>query len=129
MLEGQKSQNMQTLHAQLGGEAFVFEVAGTNALRARGLSGRERLEPGKGMFFVFLKDDRHGFWMKDMRFSIDIIWLDSEYHIVDVKKDATPASYPEIFWPSRPARYVVEVPAGFFDEHHLKAGDVVEILK
>jgi len=128
-LEGQKSPNTQTLHARLGGEVFVYDVADTYLLREQGLSGRDQLDPGSGMIFVFPKDDQYGFWMKDMRFSIDIIWLDSRYRIVDVKKDATPASYPEIFSPSQSARYVAEVRAGFFEERHLKIGDTLEILR
>ena len=123
------NRSTQTLHARLGGEAFVFDVANTNALRERGLSGRDRLGPGTGILFMFPKDDTYGFWMKDMRFPIDIIWLDSNYRVVDVKKDATPASYPEIFVPVVPARYVVEVGAGFFAEHDLGVGDTIEILR
>ena len=119
----------QTLHARLGGEAFVLEVADTEALRTKGLSGHAVLQEGEGMLFVFSKDDRYGFWMKDMQFPIDIVWLDTRYHVIDVKKGATPASYPEIFTPVLPARYVVEIPAGFFEEHHLKVGDTLEILR
>lgn len=107
----------------------MLEVADTTLLRARGLSGHAPLGKGEGMIFVFSEDDTYGFWMKDMLFPIDIVWLDAEHRIVDVKKDALPASYPEVFTPARPARYVVEIPAGFFEEHHLKMGDTLEILK
>lgn len=118
-----------TVAARLGGETIVLEVADTNASHTRGLSGRERLAPGAGMLFVFSKDDRYGFWMKDMRFPIDIVWLDSEYRIVDVKESVLPSSYPEVFTPKSPSRYVLELPAGFFREHDLKVGDMLEILK
>lgn len=117
------------LHARLGGEAFVLEISDTVALRTRGLSGHAPLGSGEGMIFVFPVDDKHKFWMKDMQFPIDIVWLDSDYRIVDVKKNATSASYPEIFTPVLPARYVIEISAGFFEEHHLKTGDTLEILK
>lgn len=120
---------IQTLHARLGGGAFVLEVADTEALRTKGLSGHAILHEGEGMLFIFPEDSRYGFWMKDTGFPIDIIWLDRDYHVVDVKKNATPASYPEIFTPISPARYVVEIPAGFFEEQHLKAGDTLEILR
>ena len=120
---------VQTLHARLGGEAFVLEVADTEALRVKGLSGHIALREGEGMLFVFSKDDRYGFWMKDMGYPIDIVWLDSRYHIVDVKKGATPTSYPEIFTPVLPARYVIEIQDGFFEKHALKVGDTLEILR
>lgn len=129
MFWGQNMQKTQTLHARLGGEALVLEVADTEAFRTKGLSGHVPLREGEGMLFVFTKDGRYDFWMKNMQFPIDIVWLDSNYRVIDVKKGATPASYPEIFTPVLPARYVVEIPAGFFDEHHLKAGDTLEILK
>lgn len=119
----------QTLHARLGGEAFVLEVAGTDALRTKGLSGHVALHEGEGMLFEFPEDSRYGFWMKDMGYPIDIVWLDNDYHVVDVKKNATPASYPEIFTPASPARYVMEISAGFFDERHFKVGDTLEILR
>lgn len=118
----------QTLHARLGGEALVLEVADTEALRTKGLSGHGALHESGGMLFIFPEDSRYGFWMKDMQFPIDIVWLDGDYHIVDVKKSATPASYPEIFTPVLPARYVVEIQNGFFEKHTLKVGDTLEIL-
>lgn len=118
----------QTLHALLGGEAFVFEVADTDALRIKGLSGRNALHKGKGMLFVFPEDGRYGFWMKDMRFPIDIVWLDRSHRIIEVKKGASPSSYPEVFLPVLPARYVIEIQAGFFEKYQLKIGDILEIL-
>ncbi|MHB1118416.1 MAG: DUF192 domain-containing protein [Minisyncoccota bacterium] len=129
MLARPGDQRTQTLHARLGGEAFVLDVADTPLLREKGLSKREYLNRGTGMLFVFDKDDRYGFWMKDMQFPIDIAWLDSAYHIIDIKQGATPSSYPEIFLPLLPARYVVEAPAGFFTEHQVKIGDALEILR
>ena len=64
------------------------------------------------MLFVFPDNDQHGIWMKDMKFPIDIIWISENYNIVHVKKDATPESYPTVFKNSKPARYVLELPAG-----------------
>jgi uncharacterized protein len=77
---------------------------------ARGLSGTDQLPDGRGMLFDLGSDDYHGFWMKDMRYSIDIIWLDSSKTVVDIKRRASPASYPESFRPNHLARYVLETP-------------------
>ena len=79
------------------------------------------------MLFVFDRDDFHAFWMKDMNFPIDIIWLDDKYTIVDVWERADPSSYPEVRQPRARARFVVELSANFFREHHLKIGNVLEI--
>lgn len=118
-------------HAQikvfLGGEDIVVVVADTPALREQGLSGHEILAPNEGMLFVFSEPTLSGFWMKDMRFPIDIIYFDADRRIVDVWESATPESYPKIFMPRVPAQFVLEVPAGFFEDHHLKLGNIIEI--
>ncbi len=90
-----------------------IEVVDTPASRERGLSGRLSLPEGQGMLFVFDSDATYSFWMPNMRFAIDIIWIDSEGRIVDIKEHATPESYPEAFKPKNPARYVLEVGSGY----------------
>lgn len=113
----------------LGGQEVIVVVADTPALREQGLSGRKRLDTNEGLLFVFPESQQYGFWMKDMRFPIDIIWFDRDRKIVDVWEHATPESYPKIFTPSASAQFVLEVPAGFFVEHYLKVGDTLEILR
>jgi uncharacterized protein len=83
----------------------------TNSEREQGLSGRPTLPDGEGMLFVFDHADSYAFWMPKMRFAIDII--DTEKRIVDIKRDATPESYPTLFRSRSPATYVLEVPSGF----------------
>ncbi len=117
------------LHASLGGVVLVLEVADTEDLRARGLSLHKTLAPNEGMLFVFPEDGLHGIWMKDMLFSIDILWLDRDYRIVDVRVQSSPASYPEVFVPSIPVRYVLELQSGFFELHGLKKGDKLLTIK
>ncbi len=119
----------KALHARLGGTTLLLEVLDTDASRGKGLSGRRSLPDGQGILFVFPQDGYYGFWMKDMHFPIDILWLDSAYRIVDVWERADSSSYPKIFTPIVPQRYVLELPAGFFTNHALKKGDALEILK
>lgn len=125
----QKTEKTPVPRAFLGGEALVLEIADTDALHTRGLSGHKPLAENEGMLFVFPKDGLYGFWMKDMLFPLDILWLDSEYRIIDVREGATPESYPQIFTPSTPARYVLELSSGFFSKHKLKNGNILEIMK
>src|SRR3989338_5701660 len=61
--------------AKIGDQAVRVTVADTPESRERGLSGRDGLASDEGMLFVFQNDGYHTFWMKDMLFSIDIIWL------------------------------------------------------
>lgn len=120
------SSGLKTLPATIGGEELFLEIADTEAVRTKGLSWHKPLAPNEGMLFVFPKDGFYGFWMKDMLFSIDMLWLDRDYRIVDVKERASPESYPEGFTPRVPARYVLELSAGFFELHGLKKGDKLE---
>lgn len=77
------------------------------------------------MLFVFPKDGTYSFWMKDMLFAIDIIWLDANARVVFAAEHVVPESYPAIFTPHTAARYVLELPAGFVAEHHIGVGDVL----
>lgn len=98
---------------RIGSSALSIEVADTESAREQGLSGRAGLPEGKGMLFVFEQDGTWGIWMKDMLFSIDIIWMDAAGTVLTVAAKVSPDSYPKIFFPVAPARYVLEVPAGY----------------
>jgi uncharacterized membrane protein (UPF0127 family) len=104
-----------------------IEYADTPSLRARGLSGRSALPEDAGLLFSFEENDKHGIWMKDMRFPIDIIWLNEAGTIVGLTKDAEPESFPEVFYPESDARYVLETNVGFVAKHHLKLGDRLKL--
>lgn len=117
--------HVTTASVQIGSTTIVAEVASTEAARERGLSGRDSLAPGSGMLFVFDHDDKFGFWMKDMKFAIDIVWLDASGTVLTIAPDLSPSTYPNAFYPSRPARYVLEVPAGFAKGHGVAEGSKV----
>lgn len=87
-------------------------LAETQEEHARGLSGRMELDADMGMLFIFDRPDRYAFWMPDMHFPIDIIWIGDDWRIVDIAARVTPESYPDSFIPRAPAQYVLEVNAG-----------------
>jgi len=105
------------------------EVAATPALRQQGLSGHAPLQENEGMLFVYQEDEdgMQGFWMKDMLFPIDIIWIDTEGRVITIAKNIQPESYPEVFYPARAAQYVLEVQAGFADAHAIAEGTKVVV--
>jgi len=98
---------------QVGDTKLVVEVASTDPLRERGLSGRSFLAEGNGMLFIFEEEGEWGIWMKDMLFPIDIIFADSAGVVSMIYHTVSPDTYPEVFYPDTPALYVLEVPAGY----------------
>ena len=103
-----------------------LEIADTPEKRAQGLSGRKELASKRGMLFVFDTPEKSGIWMKDMNFSIDIIWFDEQKKVVYIKEHATPESFPEVFIPSTLTSFVLEVPEGFVKERGIEVGDTVQ---
>ncbi len=105
------------------------DVMKTSEEMKRGLQGRDGLGENQGMLFVFDRDFLHRFWMKDMKFAIDIIWLDRRGRIVTIASavPACKADPCEVYSPVKEARYVFEVPSGFAVKHRLKVGDVLTL--
>ena len=109
----------------LGGKTISVEVADTDLKQSLGLSGHRPLKDGEGMIFVFDKSYKYSFWMKDMLFPIDIIWIGEDFSIVDITENAEPSSYPNLFTPKEKVLYVLEVGAGFVKENGLKISDTM----
>ena len=107
------------------GNIWNVEVVSSLSDRIKGLSGRESLRKESGMLFIFPESDFHGIWMKDMNFSIDIIWISEELQVVGLYEGVVPESYPEVFRPEAEALYVLEINAGEADKAKIKIGDVV----
>ncbi|MEX0668485.1 MAG: DUF192 domain-containing protein [Candidatus Saccharimonadales bacterium] len=103
------------------------EIADTAESRSQGLSGRESLSDKEGMLFVFDQPGIHGFHMLDMNFAIDIIWIDSNLEVVDITHNLLPASYPEVITSPEPVKYVLEVNAGFTNQHDISVGDSLKL--
>ena len=119
------SEEMQRPTVQISGQAVRVTISATEASREKGLSGRAGLGLNEGMLFVFSESGIYSFWMKDMLFSIDIVWISEGGSIVHMTENVTPESYPSAFASSVPARYVLELPAGWVSEHGVKLGDAV----
>ena len=108
--------------AEFGGVSLRIDYATTTATRERGLGGRTSIPSDYGMLFVFAKSDFYGFWMKDTLVPLDMFWLDDKGQVVSIAEDVVPASYPHVFYPSTPARYVLETVAGFARAHGIATG-------
>ncbi len=118
---------VQTAAIQIGSATITAEVVNTEEARALGLSGRASFKDGEGMLFVFEHEGQWGIWMKDMHFSIDILWLDAAGTVVTVASNVSPETYPESFHPEVPARYVLELPAGYAAKAGIVKGTRLEL--
>ena len=97
-------------------------VVDRDDLRQKGLGGRDGLEDDEGMIFIFPEPGPYGFWMKDMHFAIDMIWIDNEKKVAGILSDISPDSYPDIFVPPRPIVYVLELTAGGAEKFGIATG-------
>ena len=111
------------------GTVIPVELARTDDEVQKGLSGRPSLDPDKGMLFLFTVPGIYRFWMPDMNFPLDIVWIGSNKKVIgisaDVSNEFDPAD-PKFYTPPAPAQYVLEVNAGFASRKNLAVGASVE---
>lgn len=112
----------------VGSKVVSVDIADDQCKLMLGLSGKTALSDA-GMIFVFPQTGSYGFWMKDMNFSLDIIWIDDNYKVSGIVKNLSPDTYSKSYGQQYTARYVLEVPAGFADSNNIKAGDEVIFYK
>lgn len=110
------------------GQAFItaidVELATDEAERQMGLMYRDKLGERQGMFFVFDDEMIRSFWMKNTVLPLDMIFVNGKNEIVTIHKSTSP--YSEASYSStKPAKYVVEVNAGFTDKHKIAVGDKI----
>jgi len=105
-----------------GLKTIKVEIARSTSEQARGLMFRESLEPDSGMWFVFTDDKQRVFWMKNVRFPIDIIFIDKDMYIRKIIGSALPClSEPCARYSSGyKVRYVLEAPAGYCQRNAVK---------
>ncbi len=111
----------------IAGQSIKVDLALTKETQIQGLSGRAELKENEGMLFIFDHSGIYPFWMKDMNFPIDMIWVNENMKVVYIKKNARPELFPEMYTPNENAKYVLEVVSGFSDKNNLKVGDEVEL--
>lgn len=117
----------------VGSVRLSVELADSASKRKKGLGGRDSLDEGSGMLFVFQSPVKSAFWMKGVKFSLDMIWI-KENTVVDIIKNAQAPAEDVLdsdlprYVPNQPIDMVLEVNAGFVDKHGIKIGDKLEIV-
>ena len=108
--------------------ALLVEVADTRSSRELGLSGRTSMRDTEGLLFVFDTPGRYGFWMKDMKFPLDIIWINQNGVVVEIERELDASSYPKVFTNRSEASYVLEINGGRAEHFGLYLGSKVKIV-
>ncbi len=125
MVPVQKSAGAEYANRQRLESCVSLEVADTDETRIMGLSGRERMSENFGMLFVFPQPGKQCIWMKDMKFDLDIIWLNSDKKITAIEEGIRPESYPDAFCPSDDSKYVIELNSGVSSRVGLQIGQKI----
>lgn len=121
----------QTVNIISGSLNVQAEIPTSANSRKKGLSDRDSLPIDQGMLFVFDSSANHTFWMKDMKFAIDIIWIDEDKKIVHIAENISPepdkqdAELTRYSSPT-PSKFVLELNAGLTKLNNLKVGDLVD---
>jgi len=105
-----------------------LEIADTNEKRSRGLMERTLLLENEGMLFVFDEEQPLEFWMKDTYIPLDIAFLGSDGRIINIEKYAEPLNEEARYKSEKPAKYVIELNAGWFDANNIENGDLINFF-
>ena len=109
----------------IGNTPIQLGYARTPVEWKKGLSGQVQMKKNEGLLFLFKKQDYYGIWMKDMLFPIDVMWLNESGHVVYIKENFLPSSYPETITPNILSTSVLEVTSGFVKSNKIGVGDAL----
>ena len=111
----------------INGKNIAIEIADEPEEIIKGLGGRDELDANSGMLFIFPNPITPSFWMKDMQFPIDVVWIDENLEIIAITPSLPVESFPDSVSPPGPVKYVLEVNAGYSAYSGWLAGDKVEL--
>jgi uncharacterized protein len=119
------SNGHQQVNVTVNGLVLVTDISVTNEQRTKGLSEKDDLAENEAMLFVFGSEAKHTFWMKDMKFPIDIIWIDSDKTIIHIENNLQPCSSEVLcptYKPNDDSTYVLETVGGFAEKYDILKG-------
>lgn len=111
-------------YLQIGTIKVAIETKNTPEGRAQGLSGREKLGKNEGMFFIFDVPAKYDFWMKEMQFPLDFVWIRGD-EVVEVTENVDINRMD--LKPKMAVDKVLEVNSGWVKENKIKIGDKISL--
>ena len=125
----QASQVKKSGKVTINNHIFDVEVVKTDKDKQIGLTKYKSIKENQGMFFVFNNEGSPSFWMKNMKFSIDILFIENDtvVYLAENANPADPKTDPTIYKPDVSAKYVLEIKSGLIKKYNIKKGDKVKI--
>ncbi len=122
-------QQHDRLEVFIGGVKIYADLADTPRKQADGLMWRPHLNESEGMLFIFSGEENVSVWMKNMLIPIDVVFISSDMKIITVHMSVPPCQHTPCasYGSSKPAKYALEVSAGFCERHRVKPGDSISI--
>ena len=123
------SSGYRQINVTVNGMMLVADISATDEQRTKGLSVKEGLAENEAMLFVFGNEGEHTFWMKSMKFPIDIIWINSDKTVVHIERNLQPCNSELLcptYKPSEDSLYVLETVGGFVEKHDVVQGTPVQ---
>jgi uncharacterized membrane protein (UPF0127 family) len=123
------SKGYRQVNVTVNGLILVADISATNEQWTKGLSVKDGLAENEAMLFVFGNEAQHRFWMKDMKFPIDIIWIDSDKTIVHIEHNLQPCTSGVLcttYKPTDDSLYALETAGGFAEKYGIVKGTRVE---
>jgi uncharacterized protein len=116
------------INVTVNGVPLVADLAITGEQRTKGLAVKDSLAENESMLFYFPKANEYAFWMKDMKFPIDIIWLDTDRKVIHIEHSLEPCDSDAcpLYKPEGKTQYVLETVAGFAQKYNVIEGTIVE---
>ncbi|MBI5076268.1 MAG: DUF192 domain-containing protein [Nitrospirae bacterium] len=111
------------------GKSFLVEVIKDMQGLKKGLSQRKSMPEENGMLFVLDIAQEHAFWMKGMKFPLDIIFIGPDMQITEILEDLQPCEKCPVYFPMKRPAYALELNAGLARKHRLSVGDTLVIEK
>jgi uncharacterized protein len=130
LLVMQQSKYIGKKYALIKGQMLELDVANSPETRQKGLGGRASMPTNRGMLFIFDYPEKWEFWMGDMKFALDFIWV-QDNEVADITENVLPPHMtndtPVFLRPATAVQYVIETNSGWVKNHGITIGDEVEI--
>ena len=117
---------------EINGQKLTVEIAQTDVQQQKGLGGRSIMPENEGMLFLFTNDSQPIFWMKDMEFGLDLIWI-KDNQVIEITANVPPPTLASenlaLYQPAKPINKVLEVNAGWAKKHEINVGMNINFQK